>query len=173
MGTQWGPSPPQQPSPLSVHAYYDQTVAHLSNCWGLVTFSTEMQSFYTYNYATPWSHFCVKTDNDRCCTLYDMSHDCLMTGLTTTTTWRWHSSLRLRCEYLSLIRTRTTHTRSAVTIGTCDFWRINRANEQCRNHVVFVRSSPVHITWTMMIVCGIRGKIVRTVLCSAVYDSCT
>jgi len=36
MGTQWGPSPPQQPSALSAHVYCGQTVAHLSNCWALV-----------------------------------------------------------------------------------------------------------------------------------------
>jgi len=32
MGTQWGPSHPQQPSPLSAHVYCGQTVAYLCNC---------------------------------------------------------------------------------------------------------------------------------------------
>jgi len=29
-------APHSSPSPLSSHAYCGQTVAHLSNCWGLV-----------------------------------------------------------------------------------------------------------------------------------------
>ena len=33
-------------------------------------------------------------------------------------------------------------------------------------------SSPVDIIWSTMIVGGIRGKIIRTVLCCVVYDSC-
>ena len=31
-----GTQPPQQPLPISDHAYCGQTVAHLSNCWALV-----------------------------------------------------------------------------------------------------------------------------------------
>jgi len=36
----------------------------------------------------------------------------------------------------------------------------------------YVPSTPVDNIWTTMIIWGIRGKILRTVLCCIVYDSC-
>jgi len=37
----------------------------------------------------------------------------------------------------------------------------------------YTASPPVDVIWAMMIVWRIRGKIIRTVLCYVVYDSCT